>query len=73
MVLVDLPYGQTDYEWDIQIDLQKIWKELKRACKGKCQYVLFSTTKYGIELINANIFFCKFHFFCGKNILRLGF
>ena len=60
MVLVDLPYGQTDCDWDIQIDLNKMWKELKRICKGKCQYVFFTTTKYGIELINSNKRYFKY-------------
>ena len=60
MVLVDLPYGQTDCEWDIQIDLNKMWKELKRICKGKCQFVFFTTTKYGIDLINSNKRYFKY-------------
>ena len=60
MVLVDLPYGQTDCDWDIQIDLNKMWKEFKRICKGKCQFVFFTTTKYGIELINSNKRYFKY-------------
>ena len=54
MVLVDLPYGQTDCEWDIKIDLSEMWKQLKIICKDNCQYVFFTTTKFGIELINSN-------------------
>jgi hypothetical protein len=54
LVLVDLPYGQTACEWDVKIDLQMMWKELKRICKDNCQYVFFTTTKFGIELINSN-------------------
>ena len=60
MVLVDLPYGQTVCDWDIQIDLNKMWKELKRICKGKCQYVFFTTTNYKIELINSNKRYFKY-------------
>jgi hypothetical protein len=60
MVLVDLPYGQTDCDWDIQIDLNKMWKELKRICKGKCQFVFFTTTKYGYDLINSNKRYFKY-------------
>ena len=55
LVLVDLPYGQTACEWDVKIDLQMMWKELKRICKDNCQYVFFTTTKFGIELINSNL------------------
>ena len=54
LVLVDLPYGQTNCEWDIKIDLNKMWEHLKQICKDKCQYVFFTTTKFGIELINSN-------------------
>jgi site-specific DNA-methyltransferase (adenine-specific) len=29
LVLVDLPYGCINSAWDIKIDLEKMWKELK--------------------------------------------
>lgn len=54
LVLVDLPYGQTGCEWDIKIDLTKMWEHLKQICKDKCQYVFFTTTKFGNDLINSN-------------------
>lgn len=54
MVLVDLPYGQTDNKWDIVIDLNNMWIELKKICKDRCIYVFFTTTKYGNDLINSN-------------------
>jgi len=55
LVVVDLPYGQTACAWDNKIDLKEMWKELKRIGKVNCIYVFFTTTKYGIELINSNI------------------
>jgi len=54
MVLVDLPYGQTDLKWDVKIDLDRMWKELKKICKDNCIYVFFTTVKFGNELINSN-------------------
>jgi DNA modification methylase len=54
MVLVDLPYGQTDCHWDICLDLVAMWKELKRIGTDNCQYVFFTTSKYGFEIINSN-------------------
>ena len=54
LVLVDLPYGQTDCHWDIKINLVDMWKELKRISKDNCQFVFFTTTKFGVELINSN-------------------
>ena len=53
MVLVDLPYGQTACDWDIQIDLNKMWKELRRIGKDTCTYVFFTTTMYGYKLIES--------------------
>lgn len=54
LVLVDLPYGQTDCKWDIPIDLDKMWIALKKICKKNCMYCFFTTTKYGVALINSN-------------------
>ena len=54
LVLVDLPYGQTACDWDIKINLVDMWNELKRISKDNCQFVFFTTTKYGVELINSN-------------------
>lgn len=54
LVLVDLPYGQTGYKWDCPINLDEMWKELKRISKPKCNFIFFTTTKYGVDLINSN-------------------
>ena len=53
-VIVDLPYGQTSCKWDCLIDLDKMWIELKRICKKKCNYIFFCTTKFGYYLIKSN-------------------
>ena len=54
LVLVDLPYGQTNNGWDVCIDLKSMWGELKKICKESCVYIFFTTTKYGVALINSN-------------------
>lgn len=54
LVVCDLPYAQTDCKWDCLIDLDRMWKELKRCCKRKCVYVFFCTTKFGYKLIQSN-------------------
>ena len=53
-VLVDLPYDQTDFQWDTGIDLKKMWTELKRCCTKNCIYAFFCTTSFGYKLINSN-------------------
>jgi DNA modification methylase len=54
MVLVDLPYGQTDCKWDCEIDLAEMWVQLKRICKPNANIVFFCTTKFGYQLIKSN-------------------
>ena len=54
MVLVDLPYAQTECKWDCMIDLKQMWIELKNICKKDCVYVFFCTTKFGYKLIQSN-------------------
>ena len=53
MVLVDLPYGQTQCKWDICIDLDIMWEKLSRIGKDRCNYVFFVTTKFGNHIINS--------------------
>jgi DNA modification methylase len=45
----------TDCAWDIKIDLEAFWKEVKRLAKNEHTPVLmFCTTKFGYELIKSN-------------------
>lgn len=54
LVIVDLPYGQTECNWDTCIDLEEMWVELKRICLPNTTFVFFTTTKFGIKLIQSN-------------------
>lgn len=41
--------------WDIKIDLEEFWKQVKRIRKNDhTPTLLFTTTKYGFELYNSN-------------------
>ena len=53
LVVVDLPYGQTANKWDVCIDLNKMWIELKKICKKSCTYIFFSAVRFGHQLINS--------------------
>ncbi len=53
-VIVDLPYGQTECQWDIKINLNNMWKELQRICKPCANMLFFCTTRFGYELIHTN-------------------
>jgi len=54
LVIADLPYGQTNNDWDIKIDLVKMWQHLKRVGTTNCAYIFFTTTKFGFDLIASN-------------------
>ena len=54
LVILDLPYGSTDNDWDIKINLTELWKHLKRVCTNKCCYIFFTTTRFGFDLISSN-------------------
>ena len=71
-VIVDLPYGQTDCEWDSKIDLLDMWTKLKPICKAGCNYVFFCTVKFGNELINSNPTWFRYDLVWEKNT-RCGF
>jgi site-specific DNA-methyltransferase (adenine-specific) len=60
LVIVDLPFGQVKQSWDCKIDLQKMWKYLIKICKKNCIFCFFTTTKYGIELIESNKKYFKY-------------
>ena len=54
-VFLDLPFGQTACKWDIKLDLDLLWIQLKRIAKNDRTPFFFScTTKFGSELIKAN-------------------
>ena len=54
LVLVDLPFGQTDNSWDVKIDLNHMWTHLKRIGKSQTTYIFFCSTQFGNDLINSN-------------------
>lgn len=54
LFILDLPYGQTECEWDSKIDLEQLWFQLKRLGKDNTAYIFFCTAKFGYELIKSN-------------------
>ena len=53
--IMDLPYGTTACEWDIKIDLDLLWLQLKRLAKNKnTPYFFFCDMKLAVDIINSN-------------------
>lgn len=53
LVLADLPYGTTNCAWDTEIDLQRLWAELNRVCRGPV--LLFAQTPFDKALGASNL------------------
>ena len=54
LFILDLPYGTTACKWDILIDLDKMWTEIKRTMKPSAVICFFCTTKFGYSIIKSN-------------------
>jgi site-specific DNA-methyltransferase (adenine-specific) len=53
MVLCDLPYGTTQNKWDTIIDLEKLWAQYKRICKGAI--ILTAAQPFTSVLVCSNL------------------
>tara|TARA_Y100000114_G_scaffold52028_1_gene47574 strand:+ start:810 stop:2306 length:1497 start_codon:yes stop_codon:yes gene_type:complete len=54
LFILDLPYGQTACKWDTIIDLEEMWKHIKRIMKPNALIIFFCTAKFGYNLIHSN-------------------
>lgn len=54
LVLCDMPYGTTACKWDTCLDLERMWKELKRISKPKAAIVLTASQPFTTTLICSN-------------------
>lgn len=73
LVLVDPPYNQTKLEWDVGLDLDRLWAELKRICKHKALIIFFTTTRFGVTLINSNPKWFRYDLVWSKPSSNAGF
>lgn len=66
MVLADPPYGTTQCKWDSLIDLDLMWKELKRIIKPRGVIVLTAQTPFDKILGASNISMLKYEWIWEK-------
>ena len=51
----DLPYGTTTCEWDVKINLDELWKHMKRIARNdNTPYFFFCDMKLAVDIINSN-------------------
>ena len=53
LILCDLPYGTTRCRWDVEIDLDWMWTQYRRICRGAV--VLFAQSPFDKKLGMSNI------------------
>ena len=74
MILCDLPYGiMKGCDWDIMIDLEKLWKQYKRIIINNSAIVLFATNPFSAKLISSNYKMYKYEWIWNKHIPRGAF
>lgn len=66
MILCDLPYGVTDYKWDIIIPFEPLWEQYERVIKDNGAIVLTSSQPFTTALINSNIKLFKYCWYWEK-------
>ena len=53
--ICDLPYGTTKCKWDNKIDLDELWREMKRIARNDyTPFLFFCEFKIAVELYNSN-------------------
>ena len=55
LVLTDPPYGTTACKWDTVIDLDAMWKELKRVIKPNGVIVMTASQPFTSRLVSSNL------------------
>lgn len=64
LVFADLPYGTTNCAWDSLIDLNWLWGEYRRICRGA--FLLFAQTPFDKVLGASNIPMLKYEWIWEK-------
>ena len=79
LFILDLPYSTklwgktTACEWDEVIDLEEMWKHIKRIMKPNALIVFFCNVKFGYCLIHSNPKWFKYDLIYKKGNKKVGF
>ncbi len=61
LVLCDMPYGTTACKWDTVMDLDRMWKELRKVSKDNAATVLTAAQPFTSVLVCSNLKNFKYH------------
>jgi site-specific DNA-methyltransferase (adenine-specific) len=53
LILCDLPFGISGFDWDRPIDVVSLWQHYRRVIKPNHAIVLFASQPFSTDLINA--------------------
>lgn len=55
LIFIDLPYNTTNCKWDVEVDLEKFWKESKRVLKDNGVVIATAQIPFSIKLGMSNL------------------
>lgn len=60
LILVDPPYGVTNCDWDIELDLDLLWNQYNRIIKDRGVIVIFGIEPFSSKVRLSNLKFYKY-------------
>lgn len=66
LILADIPYGTTQCKWDSVLDLNEMWKHLKRIIKPNGAILLFAQLPFDKVLAASNMSMLKYEWIWEK-------
>ena len=72
LLLTDPPYGTTQLDWDVKIDLRKMWEQIQSSSKQNAAFLIFGTQPFVTDLINSNRDMFRYDIIW-KKTMRTGF
>jgi DNA modification methylase len=67
MVLADVPYGQTQNDWDQPIPFAPMWEQLRRVAKPDAAIVLMAAQPFASKLVCSNLADFRYDLIWQKN------
>lgn len=67
LVLADVPYGQTQNEWDQPIPFGPMWEQLLRVAKSNAAIILMGAQPFASRLICSNLDIFRYDLIWKKN------
>ena len=72
MILCDLPYGTTNYAWDICLPLDQLWGEYWRVAKENAPIVLTAQQPFATRLVHSAMKYFRYEIIWEKPV-AMGF